>query len=108
LTVTGNNGAQNTATIAIIVKVLSATSVKIFPNPVYNDLNVSLPAAVSGKVTMDIYDEMGHHLLSNTVEKVGQVPSVEHMDVSSLSRGAYFLKVSTQGERVTVKMIKIQ
>jgi len=51
---------------------------------------------------------MGHHLLSNTVEKVGQVPSVEHMDVSSLSRGAYFLKVSTQGERVTVKMIKIQ
>jgi len=78
---------NNTATL---IKQLNETELSLYPNPVSDMLNVTLPATVTGKIAVDIYSVNGEKVLSNTFNGGSlQVP------VGTLSSGWYQIKATT-------------
>ena len=68
--------------------------VQLHPNPVVDQLMVSLPINATG-ILVDIY---GNHVKSSIQSGTN--------NVSGLKSGVYFLIVSTEGKREVVKVIK--
>lgn len=69
-------------------------SVAVYPNPVKDQINVTLPAELEGEVTLQLVDVTGniHPLSTGRVRPGG---SVLNVNISSmrLKKGTYFLKV---------------
>ncbi|WP_158069982.1 CBM96 family carbohydrate-binding protein [Cnuella takakiae] len=78
---------------------LSSELIRVYPNPVKNQLKVLLPAAYEGNVTLQIVDVSGniHPLLVTRVMAGGSVinTSIEHLQ---LKKGFYFLKAIPEGK----------
>lgn len=71
--------------------------VKIYPNPANSILNIELP----GFANIRIVDIAGQEVMN-----IEEVPERGSIDVSSLSRGIYFVNVNTGSETATLKMLK--
>lgn len=80
---------------------LAFSSVSIFPNPVYTDLNIELAALPEDLVSFKIYDENGKLLNSNSFRSVNH--SVSLKDFVS---GIYFLFLTHNNETITFKIVK--
>jgi hypothetical protein len=74
------------------------TNLKVYPNPIKNVLNVSFSQEIS---TVEVYNMIGQKV------KSVQVNATEgQLDMSSLSSGAYVVKVYANEQVKTIKMIK--
>ena len=74
--------------------------IKLYPNPVQNDLNVKLPQINGAEISYSIYNLSGQ-IISN--DKLGN----ESIDVSQLSPGMYILQLKTNdGKKGTKSFIK--
>lgn len=71
--------------------------VELYPNPVIDQLNVSLPDAVSGRV--DIYDLSGARVMTDIISD----QKVWAMDASGLTEGMYVFRLVTREGEVAVK-----
>jgi hypothetical protein len=113
LTVTDNNGAQASTRITITVtdnpdkssQSVSAAKATIYPNPVRDVLNVQLAGKVSGKISLSVFDAMGHLMLTKSVEKSSS-SMVEKLDVAAFGQGTYFLVILSKEEKTVLKFIK--
>jgi len=76
----------------------SATNFSVYPNPVQNILNIRSAQAVSNVAIFDVLGKEVMNINPNTIS-----PQV---DMSTLSSGAYFVRVSINGASKTVKVIK--
>ncbi len=65
-----------------------ANSVRMYPNPVVSELNMSLPVA-NAKVA--IYNSLGRKMIETTVQG-----TVAKFDVNSYARGVYFVQVNNE------------
>lgn len=76
---------------------LTATSVKLYPNPA----NESLFLSIQGNPTFhyEVMDVLGKVILNNTYTTQG-------IDVSSLSKGSYILKATVNNQVITKRFIK--
>jgi endoglucanase Acf2 len=74
-----------------------AQSVKVFPNPAKNTLNLSSPIKAITKV--EVFSVIGKKLLTvkNNLEKI---------NIEELSSGMYFIKISSDDANYTTKFIK--
>ncbi|MGQ7947544.1 T9SS type A sorting domain-containing protein [Flavobacterium sp. WC2509] len=80
--------------------------ISIYPNPVKNSqITISLPASISGKVAVRIYN-IGGQLVYKT-DVVDAVNSIEVLPNRSLTAGVYVVKVENNGntsiQKITVK-----
>ena len=96
---TSNGGAdyvEHTFEISVYnvvtdINKLNKTALTLYPNPVSNLLNVTLPSTVSGKVDVDVYTVAGEKVLNKTdTGNKLQIP------VSTLSSGWYQIVVATE------------
>ena len=73
---------------------------KIFPNPTNNVLNIqsSLSTTIS---KVELYSVQGKKILSREVDK-----TIANIDISSITSGLYLVKVITEGQSYTSKLIK--
>lgn len=79
-------------------------TVKIFPNPVNNQLSISLNDSFGRiKGSMEIYDSNGRKLSSKPIESFSKTVNY---DVLKLVPGIYYLKISTARKSERVKFIK--
>jgi hypothetical protein len=70
-----------------------AISITAFPNPVVNELRVTIPSAWNNtQVNYDLYDSNGQLVKHLLINKAGQT---ETMHVSDIKSGIYTLRVST-------------
>lgn len=76
----------------------SASNFAVYPNPVQNILNIRSAQAVSN---VSIFDVLGKEVMNVNPNTIS--PQV---DMSTLSSGAYFVRVSINGASKTVKVIK--
>ncbi len=77
---------------------LISNSLKVYPNPVKDILNIEIP---SNKKIKDI------DIFSLTGEKLMHSAAVESLNLNQLSKGIYILKVTTEnGQILTQKIIK--
>ena len=80
-------------------------SVKLFPNPVYDEAHLTLNAAAAGNGEMRIYDLTGRLVMRRSL---GHVSEGEHnytIDCNGMSKGMYLINVIISGHTATAKMI---
>ena len=101
--VTDANGCTNYSTVYFLNNVgvggplLNAASVKVYPNPVRNTLNIEAPA----QVNVIIRDLTGREVLNQE--------NAKQMDMSKLADGAYMLMISDKNGNMikTNKVMKV-
>jgi len=106
----GYNGA-NSATTCYTLKVQLGTAtkpvtelvtdaVKIYPNPVIDVLNISIPGKVNNG-TIKVVDARGVVITDQKVTN-----NLQHINVSKLAKGVYLLKVNNNGTDSILKFVK--
>jgi hypothetical protein len=69
-----------------------------YPNPVKNVLNLSYDKEISN---VEVYNLLGQKVIANTINA-----NAAQIDMSSLSNGAYMVKVTSDNQVKTLKVIK--
>lgn len=94
--------ATNVATTTIIsnlgIENFAFDDFNYFPNPVKNTFNVSNASTISA---IEITSVLGQTMFS---KKINELQT--EINLSELSKGIYFVKVTSQGQEKTVKIIK--
>jgi hypothetical protein len=82
-------------------------NITIFPNPAteFTTINYSNPS--SGNVTISVIDVLGQEVISKTMINISVGASSEILNIKSLKRGIYFLRIKTN-EATASKRIIIQ
>ncbi len=70
--------------------------IKLYPNPVHNDLNVKIPQTDGINVSHSVVNLSGQMMFSGILDK-------EILDVSALSPGMYFIQIKTNDGRIGAK-----
>ena len=99
---TNNSDAYNSVTCPTTLDVTDftrlANNVRTYPNPVKNILNISFEQEIS---TVSIFNLIGQEVIAKSLNsKEGTI------DVSNLASGTYLVKVTSDGEVKTTKIIK--
>ncbi|MCX6232825.1 MAG: family 16 glycosylhydrolase [Bacteroidetes bacterium] len=104
-----NDGIDNSPVFNLLVRVPDATSIKeniktnglnIYPNPVKDFLEIKFISKDESIVFIDIFDAKGLkylHKKTNLQQKI---------DVSSLQQGIYYISISTDKQKRTLKFVK--
>ncbi|MBS3914661.1 MAG: T9SS type A sorting domain-containing protein [Bacteroidetes bacterium] len=81
-----------------------ATSLKVYPNPAKENIQVSFDAKTNGKVAMEIFDIHGKKMGASQHESV-KGNNVYTINISDLASGYYFAKLTQSGTSGTVKFL---
>lgn len=73
---------------------------KIYPNPTTSNINLIFPQGIH-QATVEIYDVLGKKLFKKEL-----LSGANEVDLSSLSKGMYFVKVKASSIAKTLKIIK--
>ncbi len=76
-------------------------SIKVFPNPAKNELNLNFEHQ-QPVIDLKIIDLFGYHLIEKHFENVKDVK----LDISFLSNGVYFINITITGKESFIKIIK--
>lgn len=100
----GINAIEDTGNALSIADIVIDKSLKLFPNPTNNSLNIKVTHAIN-KASINIYTLMGQ--LVKTVKIDNATSSELVVDVNNLSSGTYLLKIITDNTTRTSKFIKL-
>ncbi|MCL9806157.1 S8 family peptidase [Flavobacterium amniphilum] len=73
----------------------------VFPNPAEDHLTINLPESVSGKTSVELYDNLGRSLFFNP-EFIKEI----QIDLSNFPTGMYFIKITSENKTATRKFLK--
>lgn len=85
------------------VSALDAT-VRVFPNPAVNYLNVSVESNFSGTVSADIMDVQGRIAITRPLDLVTGTNETQ-FDVNQLNTGTYMLRLSSEDRVLTTQFL---
>ena len=85
----------NTATIPVIDEAFS-----IFPNPVVDMLTIQFSDALFQSGNVQLYNSQGQPIYRQSIDK-----SIQHIDVSQMASGIYFLNLSSGNENLICRKI---
>jgi len=100
-----NEAYSNITNIAVtgIAPVLSSADFDVYPNPVSTEINIALHQSIDGTVTLT--NVLGQDVYSTRLS--GNNGSIQKIDISNLTQGVYFLKIESNGQILTKKVLKI-
>lgn len=85
---------------------LKIQAFRIYPNPVRDIFNLSFQSKETQNITFRIYDPSGKSLIDDS-KTISNGPVTEHLNVSGLVPGVYFVTISSDGKKEkTEKFIK--
>jgi len=100
----GKTELSETRLIRVGKQTEKSTSIVTYPNPVRNEIRVTIPAAWQNKkVVYEVYNAAG--IVTNRKETTGS-SQTETIDASSMAPGFYIVKVSFEGQVAQQKIIK--
>ncbi len=80
-------------------------NVKVYPNPVSDQLNLSYSISKDASVTIKIMDVLGNEITTLLTERLSAGDQVNSFNIASrLSSGFYFIRVSVSGEIITKRI----
>jgi len=80
-------------------------NVKVYPNPVSDQLNLSYSIAKDSNVTIKIMDVLGNEITTLLTERLTAGDQANSFNIASrLSSGFYFIRVSIAGEIITKRI----
>ena len=83
---------------------LSKDAVKVFPNPVVNDLYITIRMEGLQVKTVFIYDKDGNRVIEQKVQSALAAPI--KVNVSRLQQGLYYLVLETNKQPYRMQLIK--
>lgn len=86
------------------VKNMSAlnNTIKVYPSPAFNELNISIENISQLPANLVIYDMLGKEVIKQTITTKN---FNEQLNISQLNNGVYFLNLSNNNMKQTVKFI---
>jgi hypothetical protein len=75
--------------------------VEMYPNPAYDELFVRINLEGNPSCQYRIFNALGQFVQGNVMNAQG-----EHLDISQLSQGLYFLEINVAGNQVTKRFLK--
>lgn len=85
------------------IEALGFKSLKVFPNPAVNDLNVRFTPNEAGNMSIELANTSGQIVYSKHMNTLGET-NVETIDVSSLAPGIYMLNLTGTQGKITHKV----
>ncbi|MEA3463190.1 MAG: M64 family metallopeptidase [Bacteroidota bacterium] len=82
------------------IKILNHSAIRIYPNPVYDMLNVKILDQV-GEAEIELYDSRGREIQS----LISNYYDTHVLDMSSLDAGIYMIKISLDGKYLSSRII---
>lgn len=79
--------------------------IDVYPNPVAANMNVKYTSDEKGMARVSIYNANGMLVHMNTAEKA-RAEYQQHINVSHLQKGIYYLEIFIDGKRKTTKFFK--
>ena len=76
------------------------TTVKLYPNPVSNQLTIQLPLQIE-EANVKLYDVLGKKVIDTKVNTINKT-----INTNPLSKGVYLIKVEAEGLSIAKKIIK--
>ena len=73
-----------------------SSSIRLYPNPVHDNLNIKLPQADGSKVSYSVLNLSGQRIFSGVLDN-------ESLNVSALTPGMYFLQIKTNNGKQGAK-----
>ena len=92
---------DTTSSTSSINKYSNSGSLKLYPVPATNQLNISLGAAANN-THIEMYDMLGKKVLE---QKVNDGVSLSTLDVSVFASGTYFIRIIGNNTQKTAKFI---
>lgn len=87
------------------VHTIGLNSVKLFPNPVYDEANMVLNAAIAGKGELRVYDLNGRLVMTRNLGHIAEGEHTYSIDCTGMAKGMYLINVTISGHTATAKMI---
>lgn len=84
---------------------VSPNSLKLYPNPVYNEANLVINANAAGSAVLRIYDLNGRLVMNRNLGYVAEGEQLYSIDCTGMSKGMYLINVIIGGHTSTAKMI---
>jgi hypothetical protein len=106
LTVTDDLGCTDvltTISVAACTKSMQADNTSVFPNPASSELTISFPQQVNKDITIEIYNGIGKCVSVDKSDIVNA--SLFKKDISSLSSGLYYIRISVSNKQYTRRLI---
>ncbi|WP_178988750.1 endonuclease [Winogradskyella schleiferi] len=103
----GNSGSGNrvvfddlsyTCYSSLSTDEFNASNIKLYPNPVNNNLTLDLKSNVD--TSIEIYDILGKRVLKNTINKTSA------LNLQALKSGIYIVKITQGNSTITKKLVK--
>ncbi|MCC7467554.1 MAG: T9SS type A sorting domain-containing protein, partial [Saprospiraceae bacterium] len=95
--------ASATVTVSGTEDPASITSFIVSPNPTTGVLNLNLALATAAEVRIEIVNTLGQTLQTLNAGKMSNIN--QNVDLSNLSQGSYFLRVTVDGETAIRKVM---
>ena len=92
--VTRNTGVKNMSALN--------NTIKVYPSPAFNELNISIENISQLPANLVIYDMLGKEVIKQTITTKN---FNEQLNISQLNNGVYFLNLSNNNMKQTVKFI---
>lgn len=77
----------------------------LYPNPVVNAIYMQVTSTRSREITLDIYNNLGQSVLTGELAFTPPIGEY-YIDVSFLTRGIYYMRVSQRQEEYVLKFVK--
>jgi PKD repeat protein len=90
--------------VSITKQVLQTSDVFVYPNPSGGEININVKNILNSSVFINVYNIVGavvYHTLAETINTEIQ----KEINLSELSNGIYFVKVNSNNQEVTKKII---
>jgi hypothetical protein len=85
---------------------ISGLEVKVFPNPVENELSFGIRTGVAGTVHFRLFDAAGARVMEQTIQLEAAGYHQQTFDLSRLAAGAYYYSVRQNGKQESGKIFK--
>ena len=94
--------------VSVDERIVLGKDIAIYPNPVLNNVVVSIPAeTVNGyEVSIEVYDISGHKVMSGKQFIKATENNLIHLDLSEIVEGIYILKLNYSDRSYTKKLVK--
>lgn len=94
--------------VSVDERIVLGKDIAIYPNPVLNNVVVSIPAETvnENEVTIEVYDISGHKVISGKQFIKATENNSIHLDLSEIVEGIYILKLNYSDRSYTKKLVK--
>jgi SdrD B-like domain/Secretion system C-terminal sorting domain len=105
ISLTGTDGTKKVSNIST-VKFSKTNDFRIFPNPAVDYIEVDLKQYEGKAVTLQVYDNFGKLVLTQSVEKASSTPV--NINLNQTTNGQYLLRVTSEGRKPSMRKFFMQ